>query len=132
VAEKYGCQQVLWLFGEKHELTEVGAMNIFLFLKHANGRHELVTPPLDMGIILPGVTRRSIIELTKQWNEFDVTERTVTMKELLAANAEGRLLEVFGAGTAAIVSPVGGIYYDGKMQKLPTPENGVSARYLSS
>ena len=86
-AEKYGCQQVLWLFGEDHELTEVGAMNIFIYMEHPNGCRELVTPSLDKGIILPGITRRSIIEMASKWEEegdsFQVSERTITMKEVI-------------------------------------------------
>jgi branched-chain amino acid aminotransferase len=119
---------VLWLFGESHEITEVGAMNLFIFLEHANGRRELVTPPLDMGMILAGVTRRSIIEMVSKWGEFEVNERPITMPEVVAANAEGRLLEVFGAGTAAVVSPVGGIFYEGRMHDLPVPEKSLSSR----
>jgi branched-chain amino acid aminotransferase len=130
-AEKLNCQQVLWLFGPDHELTEVGAMNIFVFLDHGNGKRELVTPSLESGIILPGVTRRSIVELTQGWGEFEVSERKITMPEVMEARSQGRVLEVFGAGTAAVVSPVGGIYYDGKMQKIPTPEKGLATRILS-
>lgn len=81
-AEKYNCQQVLWLYGEDHEITEVGAMNLFVFLEHGNGQKELVTPPLDSGIILPGVTRRSIVELTQEWGDFKVSERKITMGEV--------------------------------------------------
>lgn len=59
-AAKLNCQQVLWLFGPDHEVTEVGAMNVFAFLENkSTGKRELVTPPLDQGIILPGVTRSS-------------------------------------------------------------------------
>ena len=119
---------MVWLFGEDHEITEVGAMNVFAFFDHGNGRKELVTPPLDQGIILPGVTRRSIIELVSEWGEFEVTERKVTMKEIVETNNEGKLVEMFGAGTAAIVSPIGGIHYDGKMQKIPVPEDSLSSR----
>ena len=82
IAEKHGCQQVLWLFGEDHEITEVGAMNIFIHLEHPDGKRELLTPPLDKGIILPGVTRRSILEMTSEWGEFTVSERSFTMKEV--------------------------------------------------
>ena len=57
-------------------------MNIFVFLEHGDGKKELVTPPLDAGIILPGVTRRSILEMTKPWGEFEVSERKITMKEV--------------------------------------------------
>ena len=57
VAERYNCQQCLWLYGPDHTITEVGAMNIFILLDKGNGAKELVTPPLEGGIILPGITR---------------------------------------------------------------------------
>ena len=63
VAEANGCHQCLWLFGPQHEITEVGAMNIFVCLKNKSGELELVTPPISSEIILPGVTRRSIVEM---------------------------------------------------------------------
>ncbi|CAM5999086.1 unnamed protein product [Sphagnum balticum] len=64
-AEKKGCQQVLWMFGD--EITEVGVMNIFVFLINEKGEKELVTPPLEDGLILPGVTRISLLELARSW-----------------------------------------------------------------
>ena len=83
MAERFDCQQCLWLFGPDHEITEVGAMNLFVLFDHGGSKgKELVTPPLDSGMVLPGVTRRSIIEMTKGWNEFEVNERRVTMKEV--------------------------------------------------
>ena len=57
-------------------------MNIFIHLEHPDGKRELLTPPLDKGIILPGVTRRSILEMTSEWGEFTVSERSFTMKEV--------------------------------------------------
>ena len=83
MAEAKGCHQCLWLLGEDDEITEVGAMNIFVMLKKENSNDlELVTPPLDTGVILPGITRRSVIELTKDWDEFEVNERKLTMGEV--------------------------------------------------
>ena len=88
---EYSPPKVLWLFGPDHEVTEVGAMNVFAFLEDkSTGKRELVTPPLDKGIILPGVTRRSIVELTSEWDEFEVSERKLTMPELMEANEDGR------------------------------------------
>ena len=72
-------------------------MNLFLYWINSSGSRELVTPPLD-GTILPGVTRNSILSLTKEWNEFKVSERPVTMGEITAAIEQGRLLEMFGSG----------------------------------
>ena len=109
-AEMQGCEQVLWVFGEDQEVTEVGAMNLFVLLKEAGTGHvELVTPPLTSGTVLPGVTRQSVLELAGEIAGLKVRERRLTLPELLAASREGRLLEMFGSGTAAIISPVGGL-----------------------
>ncbi|KAM4901224.1 branched-chain-amino-acid aminotransferase, cytosolic isoform 6-T6 [Sylvia borin] len=66
-ALEFGCQQVLWLYGEDHQITEVGTMNLFLYWINEDGENELATPPLD-GIILPGVTRQSILDLARSWH----------------------------------------------------------------
>jgi branched-chain amino acid aminotransferase len=101
-----GYQQVLWLFGKENYITEgreefnlVGTMNLFMLWKNERGETELVTPPLD-GTILPGVTRDSILTLCRQWNEFKVSERKISMNELVKASNEKRIIEMFGAGTA--------------------------------
>merc|ERR1712131_14781 len=122
VAVKQGCQQVLWLYGEEEEITEVGTMNLFIYWMNEAGERELLTPPLD-GIILPGVTRQSLLDLSRSWNEFKVTERTMGMKELLGALDAGRVLEVFGVGTACVVCPVGSLLYKGKTYQIPTMKN---------
>ena len=114
-----GFSQTLWLHGDG-EVTEVGTMNFFVFwVNSATGRRELVTAPLDDGTILPGVTRRSVLDLARGWGEFDVSERRFTITEVRAAAAEGRLLEAFGAGTAAVVSPVRRIHHDGHDIDVP-------------
>merc|ERR1719376_1014338 len=132
VAAKSGCHQCLWLVGEEEEITEVGATNLFILMRdEEDGKQlELVTPPLTNGCILPGVTRQSILEMTREWNEFKVTERTITMGEVLKANQEGRIVEIFGCGTAVIVCPVGNIKYKSDMVPIPvdTTENSVSMR----
>lgn len=120
-AEKLNCQQALWLYGPDKEITEVGAMNLFCFFDHGNGRRELVTSGLESGLVLPGVTRRSVLELARKWDEFEVNERKLTMDEVLKGSTNGSLIEMFGTGTAAIVSPIGNIYIDGKMRKMPVP-----------
>ncbi len=125
-----GCDQILWLFGEDHTITEVGAMNIFFVFKTLDGKTELVTAPLGRGDILPGVTRRSIIEMTKEWSKSNdgkhsdliVNERFVTMGEVKQASDEGRLLEAFGAGTAVVIAPVKGIKYKNEDINIPTGE----------
>ncbi|KAI8872373.1 branched-chain amino acid aminotransferase II [Ramicandelaber brevisporus] len=122
-AAKHGCQQCLWLFGEDNQLTEVGTMNCFVFWKNEAGEKELITPPLD-GMILPGVTRDSILQLARQWGEFKVTEGQVSLGQVERATKEGRLYEMFGAGTACIVSPIKGIKFEGRDIKIPLdPKN---------
>ena len=100
-AHDEGYSQVLWLDGvERKYIEEVGAMNIFFKI---NG--VVVTPQLN-GSILPGVTRRSCIELCKSWG-ITVEERKISAEELFAAAEDGTLEEVWGTGTAAVISPVG-------------------------
>ncbi len=100
-AHDAGYSQVLWLDGvERKYIEEVGAMNIFFKI---NG--TVVTPVLN-GSILPGVTRRSCIELCKEWG-YPVEERKISADELFEAAQNGTLEEVWGTGTAAVISPVG-------------------------
>ncbi len=100
-AHDEGYSQVLWLDGvERKYIEEVGAMNIFFKI---NG--VVVTPQLN-GSILPGVTRRSCIELCKSWG-ITVEERKISAEELFTAAEDGSLEEVWGTGTAAVISPVG-------------------------
>lgn len=117
-AAKKGLHQNLWLFGPEEYITEVGTMNLFVCMKNKEtGQNELLTAPLD-GTILEGVTRDSVLTLARERLEpkgWKVTERYVRMPELAEAEAEGRLLEVFGAGTAAIVAPVRKISYKEKL-----------------
>ncbi|CAK7242712.1 MAG: branched-chain-amino-acid transaminase bat2 [Sporothrix thermara] len=113
-----GFQQNLWLFGEEEYVTEVGTMNFFVALRNAvTGAKELVTAPLD-GTILEGVTRDSVLALAHERlapEGWTISERKYTMQELATASAEGRLIEAFGTGTAAIVSPVRSISWRGQM-----------------
>ncbi|KAH9146161.1 hypothetical protein AeRB84_009972 [Aphanomyces euteiches] len=104
-AAKNGYSQILWLFGEEHYVTEAGTMNLFVHWINENGEKELVTAPLSRGDILPGVTRQSILELARGWGEFKVAESTITLPSIAKAQKEGRLLEIFGSGTAAVISP---------------------------
>lgn len=100
-ASANGYAQILWLDAKENKyVEEVGSMNIFFKI---NG--EVVTPKLN-GSILPGVTRDSVIQLLKYWN-IPVREEKISIEEVFAAHARGELEEVFGAGTAAVISPVG-------------------------
>ncbi|CAG9315403.1 unnamed protein product [Blepharisma stoltei] len=113
---KLGYQQLLWLVNEN--VTEVGTMNFFVLWKNKEGETELITAPLD-STILEGVTRDSILALTKEWSEFKVSERSFTIHELTEAIEQGRVIEAFGAGTACIVCPVKKIFYKGKDYEIP-------------
>ena len=101
-------------------------MNLFIAMKNKEtGQKELITAPLD-GTILEGVTRDSVLTLARErlghkgWN---ISERKIRMSEVAEASEEGRLIEVFGAGTAAIVSPVRNISYRGKMVQCGLKED---------
>lgn len=99
-ANKQGYSQVLWLDGiEQKYLEEVGAMNIFVRFK------DEVTTPMLSGSILAGVTRMSCLEILKDW-KYNTTERTIALQELLDGYKNGNLVEMFGTGTAAIISGV--------------------------
>lgn len=124
-AQKLGCQQVLWLFGEKEYLTEAGTMNMFLVIKNKKGELELLTPPLD-GTILEGVTRQSILDLAKKWGDIKVSERPITMKETLKLLEKNSLIEMFGTGTACVVCPIDGILYKGQKFLIPTMTSGAT------
>ncbi|KAH0544077.1 branched-chain-amino-acid transaminase bat2 [Glutinoglossum americanum] len=117
-AAKRGFQQNLWLFGEEGYITEVGTMNFFAAIRDKEtGQKELVTAPLD-GTILEGVTRDSILELAREKLRPEgwlISERKFTIGDLAVAADEGRLLEAFGAGTAAVVSPVRRISWKGRL-----------------
>lgn len=103
-ATKFGYAQTLWLDGvEQKYVEEVGAMNIFFKIDG-----KFVTPELN-GSILPGITRDSIINLIKHNGDF-IEERKISIKEIYKANKEGKLEEVFGTGTAAVISPVGELF----------------------
>jgi branched-chain amino acid aminotransferase len=102
-------------------------MNLFVFLKNEAGERELVTAPLD-GVILPGVTRDSILHLTRSWKEFKVSERPMRMEEVTRAVDEGRMLEIFGAGTACVVTPVRNIQYDHVDYTIPLDPDDASSQ----
>ncbi len=107
-AEEKGFTQVLWLDGvERKYIEEVGSMNVMFKIND-----EIVTPKLT-GSVLPGITRKSCIELLKEQGA-NVSERLISVDELIAAAEDGSLQEAWGTGTAAVVSPVGWLSYQGK------------------
>ena len=107
-----GYSQVLWLDGvERKYIEEVGAMNIMFKI---NGK--VVTPMLN-GSILPGVTRDSILQVCRDWG-YEVEERRISVDELVAAAKDGSLEEVWGTGTAAVVSPVNKLRYEDEVMHI--------------
>eukprot|EP00808_Paulinella_micropora_P014456 g81108.t1 len=123
-AAKKGYSQILWLFGD--EVTECGTMNFFVLWENKHtGKKELVTPPLERGLILPGVTRMSVLQLAREQvgKEVDVVERVIKIQDLCVAVEEGRVHEAFGVGTACIICPIEGIGYQGKDYVIPMGKN---------
>ena len=107
-AEEKGFSQVLWLDGvERKYIEEVGSMNVLFKI---GGR--IVTPALN-GSILPGITRKSCLQLLRD-KGYEVEERRLSVDELIGAARDGSLEEAFGSGTAAVVSPIGSLYYKGE------------------
>ncbi len=123
-AAKQGYSQVLWLDGvERKYIEEVGAMNVMFKI---NGK--IVTPMLS-GSILPGITRKSCIEVLK--NEgYTVNERLLSVDELAKAMEDGTLEEAWGCGTAAVVSPIGELCYQGKRYTVNNGEIGEVTQHL--
>lgn len=112
MAKKEGYDQVMWLDGvHKKYVQEIGTMNIFFVIND-----EILTPNLD-GAILAGITRDSMIQLFKS-EGFKVTERPITIDELIEAGKNGSLTEAFGSGTAAVIAPASHIKYNDEVVEL--------------
>ncbi|MFW9977246.1 MAG: branched-chain amino acid aminotransferase [Candidatus Thorarchaeota archaeon] len=117
LAKKAGYSQVLWLDAkERKYLEEVGTMNIFVILDD-----EIVTPPLS-GTILSGITRDSVLALLKHWGH-NAIERQISIDEVIEGIASGRVKEMFGCGTAAIIAPVGKLHY--KQETYPIANSNI-------
>ena len=117
-AHEKGFTQVLWLDGrERRYVEEVGTSNIFFKFKD-----ELATAPLG-GTILPGITRDSVLTIARDMG-LTVKERQISIDEVIEGAASGRLEEVFGAGTAAVISPVGGLNYKGQEVTIGDGQTG--------
>ena len=111
-AVEAGYQQVLWLDGvERKYIEEVGAMNVVFVMKD-----KVITPALS-GSILDGITRKSIMELIKSFG-IDVLEEKISVEDLVCAYENGELIEAFGTGTAAVISPIGELKYKDTIMKL--------------
>ena len=123
-AHRQGFSQVLWLDGvERKYIEEVGSMNIAFVIDD-----DLVTPPLT-GTILEGVTRDTVLQLAKDWH-IRVAERPITITEIFEAAHNGRLREAFGMGTAAVISPVSELSYQGQRITMSNGQVGPLAQRL--
>ena len=123
-AKQEGYAQVLWLDAvERRYIEEVGTMNIFFKIKG-----EIVTPALT-GSILGGITRRTVLELAKDWG-IKATERRISIDEVFEAHEKGELEEVFGTGTAAVISPVGELAWKGKKITINNNKTGEFSQKL--
>jgi len=145
-ARQRGFDQVLWLFGKECYVTEAGASNFFVVWRTRAGELQLVTAPLEERIILEGVTRASVLDLAKtrlsceavqnsgSVEPVTVVEQRFTMEDLLSAQAEGRLVEAFAAGTAFFIAPIGLINFRNKDLEVPLAEGetGTYAKVIKS
>ena len=123
-AHQNGFTQVLWLdAAEKKYIEEVGSMNILFKI----GGKVLSPPPGST--VLDGITRRSVLDLLRSWG-IPVEEKRLTIDEVLEAHANGTLEEVFGAGTAAVISPVGKLEYQGQVHEVAGGQSGELALRL--
>ncbi|HVJ48015.1 branched-chain amino acid aminotransferase [Desulfitobacterium sp.] len=119
-----GFGQVLWLDAvHRKYIEEVGTMNIFFKI---NG--EIITPELN-GSILGGITRRTVLELSKSWG-MKVSERQISIEEVFEAHTKGELEEVFGSGTAAVISPVGELSWKGQKIAINNNQTGEFSQKL--
>ena len=124
-ARKKGCTQVLWLDAKEHRyVEEVGTMNIFFKIDNV-----LITAPLSGGTILGGVTRDSVITLAKEMG-YPVEERPLSIQEVFDAHAAGKLDEVFGTGTAAVISPVGVLNWNDRIIEINGGKTGALSQKL--
>ncbi len=123
-AAKVGYSQVLWMDAlERKYLEEVGTMNIFVKFDD-----ELVTPPLT-GSILSGITRDSVITLTRDMGLI-VKERPISIDEVIEGIASGKVTEMFGCGTAAIIAPVGSLWYKNNSYTISDGNTGKLTQHL--
>ena len=121
-AKHDGYSQVLWLDGvERKYIEEVGTSNIFFKIND-----KLITPALN-GSILGGITRRTVLELAREWG-MKVSERQISIDEVFAANEQGTLQEVFASGTAAVISPVGELSWKDKKITINNNKTGPTAQ----
>jgi branched-chain amino acid aminotransferase len=121
-AQDEGCDQVVWLDAvQRSYIEEMGGMNLF-FVYHENGKPVIVTPELT-GTLLPGITRRSLLQVAKDLG-YDSREVKLTTQQWRDDIASGRMTEVFACGTAAVITPVGRVKAKGYDFQINNGENG--------
>ena len=124
-AHKKGFDQIMWLDAKEHKIVqEVGTMNIFFVVDG-----KVITPATDTGTILKGITRDSVITLLKD-KGYELIEKHIDINDLIAAHHEGKLTEVFGSGTAAVIANVKSFTYKGETITLPPVEKHLIANML--
>jgi branched-chain amino acid aminotransferase len=124
-AMKYDCKDVLWLDAAEHKyVEEIGTSNAFFRIAD-----EVITAPLDSGTILPGITRDSVIQLLKRWN-MRISERKLSIDEIVEAAGNGSLQEIFASGTAAVISPIGWLNINGSDIQVADAQVGPVAQKL--
>lgn len=112
-AMKYNCKDVLWLDAAEHKyVEEIGTSNAFFRIAD-----EVITAPLDSGTILPGITRNSVIQLLQKWG-VKISERKLSIQDIEAAAKNGTLQEIFASGTAAVISPIGELAWNGEKYEI--------------
>ncbi|WVQ82786.1 hypothetical protein IAT38_004918 [Cryptococcus sp. DSM 104549] len=132
ISKKPGYAMSLWLHGDKDYISEAGAMNMWMIKEAADGFLEFTTMSLESGIVLPGVTRYSIIDLLTQHasgehafpvegmpTKIRVVERDIAMGEILESIKDGSLKGMFGCGTGVVVVQIGSIRYNGETYEIP-------------
>ena len=124
-AAKYNCKDVLWLDAAEHKyVEEIGTSNAFFMIGD-----EVITAPLDSGTILPGITRDSVICQLRKWG-IRVTERKLSIDEVVEASKNGTLKEIFASGTAAVISPIGWLNINGEDMQVADGNVGPVAQRL--
>ena len=123
-AMAHNCKDVLWLDAAEHKyVEEIGTSNAFFKIDG-----EVITAPLA-GTILPGITRDSVLQLLRKWG-CKVSERKLSIDDVLAAAENGKLEEVFASGTAAVISPIGYLTYKDKEYTVKDGKVGPTAQKL--
>ncbi|KAL0229980.1 hypothetical protein PCE1_003544 [Barthelona sp. PCE] len=130
-AKNAGYSQVLWLDALEHRyITEVGAMNI-MFVEQDGDRRILRTPKLD-GTILHGITRKSVLQIAREIMHIEVVEEPLDIEEIVQKIRDEKIVEIFGTGTAAVISPVNKLEYKGEEFEVKYPVGETTQQIFST